>query len=422
MPSVAAIKPSDFNNLLPKMLLKPGDRVKAGTPLFYNKNNPQILFTSPLSGTVMEVVRSDKRLILEIPVQADAQTEYEDFGRHNPETMQPSDIIALLLKSGLFTFIRQRPYDTIPNPELIPRDIYISTFDSAPLAPDYQFILKDQLMYFQAGVTALSKLTTGKVMLGLDARIAGNIFSNISHAHITAFKGKHPAGNVGVQIHHTMPINKGELIWYVNPADVAVIGKLLLEGKYIAERLVAVCGPEAARPCYHKVIIGSAASVIPDIKDATDKTRLISGNVLSGSEISSRSFLEHYHHQLTCIPEGNYFELAGWAMPGFGKFSNSGLFFSKLFPKKKYSLDTNFHGGRRPFVMSGQYEKVFPFDIYPVYLLKAIITQDIDKMEALGIYEVSEEDFALCDFVCTSKMETQQIVQQGLELLRKEMS
>ncbi|HNW90256.1 MAG TPA: Na(+)-translocating NADH-quinone reductase subunit A [Bacteroidales bacterium] len=422
LPNIVAIKPADFINVLPKLLVSPGDHVNAGSPLFYNKFDENIIFTSPVSGIVSEPVRGDKRLILEIPVTTDPEIKYEQFGKQDVSSIDTDKIKSLLLKSGLWTFIRQRPYDIIPAADSKPRDIFVSTFDSSPLAPDYQFILKDSMACFQTGIDALAKLTTGKVLLGIDASIKANIFSGVKNAELNYFKGRHPAGNVGVQIHKTRPINKGETVWYLNPQDIAMIGKFFTEGIYDASRIIAVTGPEVKNPVYCKTIIGSKITQIVEGQARQEHIRHISGNVLTGSTIKNDGFMGYYHHQLTMIPEGDYYEFAGWAMPGFKKFSNSRVFFSWLFPGKKYDFDTNFHGGHRPFVVSGQYEKVFPFTIYPVYLIKAILAEDIEKMEALGIYEVSSEDFALCDYVCTSKTEAQQIVRQGLEMLRKEMS
>jgi len=419
---VYAIKPDDFIDVIPKLLVKPGDKIQAGDPLFFNKNNEKIIFTSPVSGIVLDPIRAEKRKIVEIPVKADTDIIYRKFEKQAIDSATADDIRSLLHVSGLWTFLRQRPFDIIPSVDSYPRDIYISTFDSSPLSPDYQFIIKDKIQYFQTGVNALAKLTKGNVCLGLDASIENNIFANIKNATLNYFKGIHPAGNVGLQIHKTKPINKGETIWYVNPQDVVMIGKLFEKGIYDAERIINISGQNAKSPTYIKTLIGAQINKIATSQNAEENSRFISGNVLTGVKILPDGFLGYYHHQLTIIPEGDYYEFAGWALPGISKFSNSRTFLSFLFPGKKFDFDTNFHGGNRPFVLSGQYEKVFPFNIYPVYLLKAILTEEIEKMEELGIYEVSEEDFALCDFVCTSKMETQQIIRKGLDIIRKEMS
>ncbi len=422
LPSVFAIKPPDFMGFQHKLHVKAGDKVLAGTPLLASKTNESIVITSPISGEVVDIVRGEKRVLLEVRIKSDETIKYEKFKEGSQIPSDKNEIINLLLQSGLWAMIRQRPFDTIPEPASIPRDIYISTFDSSPLAPDYGFILKGKENYLQTGVDALSKLTSGKIFLGLNAKADENsIFENLKNVEKNYFKGPHPAGNVGVQIHHTKPINKGESVWYVNIQDLVAIGKLMVDGIFDASRIIAVTGPEVDKPLYCQTYIGANISNLFQLKDNKKPLRFISGNVLTGDKIESDGYLGFYHHQITVIPEGDYFEFFGWALPGFKKFSNTRQFFSKLIPAPNYQLDTNYHGSERAYVMVGQYEKVFPFDIYPVYLIKAILTNDIDKMEELGIYEVSPEDFALCDFVCTSKIETQEIVRSGLEMLRKEL-
>lgn len=424
LPSVFAVKPPDFIGIQHKLLVKVGDRVMAGTPVLQSKTNESIIISSPVSGEVIDVVRGDKRALLEVRVKSDNAVDFIKFNdapSANPLTNE--QIIDLLLKSGAWAHIRQRPYDVIPNPKVQPRDIYISTFDSAPLAPDYGFILKGKENYMQAAVDALVKLTTGKVILGLNAKASDNGgFEALNNVERYYFEGPHPAGNIGVQIHHTKPINKGEVVWYINPQDLVTIGHLLVDGVYDASRIIAIAGPEVENPLYIKTYLGVSIDGLFKVNRPVEQLRFISGNVLTGDRIEPNGFLGFYHHQVSVIPEGNYYEFFGWAAPGAKKFSNSRTFISKLLAKVNFKLDTNYHGAERAYVMSGEYEKVFPFDIYPVYLIKAIMTNDIDRMEELGIYEVSSEDFALCDFVCTSKIETQQIVRNGLEMLRIEMS
>lgn len=423
LPSIFAIKPPDFIGFQHKLLVKVGDKVLAGTPILHSKINERIAITSPVSGEVVEVVRGEKRLLLEVRIKSDETIKYEQLRDNNQVPTDKEHIIDLLLRSGLWALIRQRPFDTIPEPTAIPRDIYISTFDSSPLAPDYSFILKGKESYLQTAVDVLSKLTTGKVNLGINTKAADNsIFENIKTVELYYFSGPHPAGNVGVQIHHTKPISKGETVWYINVQDLVAIGKLMVDGIFDASRIIAITGPEVNKPSYCQTYIGANISSMVQTKDSKLPFRYISGNVLTGDRIEHDGFLGYYHHQVTVIPEGDYYEFFGWAMPGLKKFSNTRQFFSKLIPTSSYKLDTNYHGSERAYVMTGQYEKVFPFDIYPVYLIKAILANDIDKMEELGIYEVSSEDFALCDFVCTSKIEVQDIVRNGLEMLRKEMS
>lgn len=423
LPSVFAIKPPDFIGLQHKLHVKVGGKVLAGTTLLSSKSNESIVVTSPVSGEVVDVVRGEKRVLLEVRIKSDETIKYEKFKEGSQIPSERNVIVDLLLKSGIWAMIRQRPFDTIPEPVAIPRDIYISTFDSSPLAPDFSFILKGKENYLQVGVDVLSKLTSGKVYLGLNAKADDNsIFENLKNVEKKYFAGPHPAGNVGVQIHHTKPINKGEAVWFVNIQDLVAIGKLMVDGIFDASRIIAITGPEVSKPAYCQVYIGANISNLVQLKDSKKPLRFISGNVLTGDRIESDGFLGYYHHQITVIPEGDYYEFFGWALPGLKKFSNTRQFFSKLIPTSNYQLDTNYHGAERAYVMVGQYEKVFPFDIYPVYLIKAILTNDIDKMEELGIYEVSPEDFALCDFVCTSKIETQEIVRNGLEMLRKEVS
>lgn len=421
-PAMVVAEPDCFAGFQPKLLVAPGDHVLAGTPVIANKYDERIVITSPVSGVVQEVVRGEKRHLHYVPVLPDENPGYEEFGNPGLGDLSREELRDLLLKSGLWALIRQRPYDVIPNPDIIPRDIYISTFDSSPLAPAYHKILASRSDDFQYGVNALRRLTDGEVHLGLDASIPDNPFTGISGAVLHYFRGPHPAGNVGVQIHHTLPLNKGETVWYLNPADVAAIGILLGTGRADFSRIIAITGPGIAKPHYVRTFAGADMASLLNGFVKPGNFRVVSGNVLTGTHSSLGGYLNFYHHQVTVIPEGDYYEFMGWASPGIHKFSNTRLFLSKLLPVSRFNFDTNYHGGHRPFVVTGQYEKVFPFDIYPVYLLKAIIINDIEKMEKLGIYEVSPEDFALCDYVCTSKTEAQDIVRQGLELMRKEMN
>jgi len=418
-----AIKPYDFLGLQPKLLVKTGDKVLAGSPLLYNKLNEKIIITSPISGEVIEIVRGEKRVINEIRIKGDENNSYLQFKESKNLLTKSDKIISLLLKSGVWALIRQRPYDIIPNLDVIPRDIYISTFDTSPLAPDYNYILKDNIKEIQVATDALAILTSGNVHFGINAKeYEHSIFESIKNVEKHYLTGPHPSGNVGVQIHHTKPINKGDIVWYIHVQDLVIIGKLLSVGIYDAKRVIAITGSEVNNPSYIQTYIGTNISELVKVKNTETPLRYISGNVLTGTKIEAQGFLGFYHHQITVIPEGEYYEFLGWAAPGMKKYSFSKLFVSKLIKPKKFKIDTNYHGSERAYVLSGQYEKVFPFDIYPVYLIKAILTEDIDKMEQLGIYEVTPEDFALCDFVCTSKSETQEIVRKGLELLRKEMS
>ncbi len=412
-----AVSPLDFENVTPKMLVKVGDKVKAGTPLFFDKNNPAVMFVSPVSGTVAAVNRGEKRKILSVVVTADSAVSYEEFDVPKVSSAARGEIRDLLLKSGLWAMLIQRPYGIIASPADTPKSIFVSAFDSAPLAPDYGFVLSGEGEALQKGFDVLAALTDGKVHLSYKADCAE---PKIKGVELHAFKGMHPAGNVGVQIHHIDPINKGEKVWTLNIQDVAIIGRLFLTGKVDMTRTIAVCGSEVVAPRYCRVIAG--ASVASIVKDNVREghVRYISGNVLTGRNVGADGFLGFYANSLTLIPEGDKFEFMGWAMPRFDKFSVSRAYFSWLCPNRKYDIDTNLHGGERPFVVTGLYEKYLPMDIYPMHLLKAIMAGDIDKMENLGIYEVVEEDFALCEFVDPSKIEMQQVIRDGINLMIKE--
>ncbi|MFP4471726.1 MAG: Na(+)-translocating NADH-quinone reductase subunit A [Bacteroidota bacterium] len=421
---IYAVKPIDFVGVFPKMLVHEGDKVKAGTQLFYDKYRDYIKFSSPVSGTVKEIRRGAKRVLLEITVEADPQQEYEDFGKADPNKLHRDEITGKLLQSGIWPVVRQRPYTVIANPKDNPKAIFISGFDTNPLAPDYDLIVHGHGEAFQTGLDALKKLTDGKIHLNLPAGVTvSKVFTNSKNVQINYFKGPHPVGNVGPQINKLDPLNKGEVVWHLRPQEVLTIGRLFLEGRYNAERIIALTGSEVLKPRYYKTKIG--ATIREFIKDnlKEGKLRVISGNPLTGCKIDKNGFISFYDSQVTVLPEGDYYELFGWATPGFGKFSYSRAFFSWLHSdKRKYKLDTNMHGGHRAFVMTGEMEKVFPFDIYPMQLIKAIMIEDIDAMENLGIYEVDEEDFALPEFIDTSKHNLQEIVRKGLDLMRKEMS
>ncbi|MCC7333373.1 MAG: Na(+)-translocating NADH-quinone reductase subunit A [Flavobacteriales bacterium] len=420
--SEIVLKPENFPTLIPKLLVKVGDKVKAGSPLFCDKENDKILFTSPISGEVVEINRAEKRRIVDVKVKSDGQSSYESFKQADTSSLTREEIIENLLKSGVWPFIRQRPYDVIANPAVKPKAIFISTFDSAPLAPDYSFVVHGQTEIFQAGLNALAKLTDGKVHLnnsGNDNVDAA--FSGAKNVQINRFYGPHPAGNVGIQAHHIDPVNKGEVVWVLRALDVLTIGKLFKEGKFDASRTVAFVGSKVKSPKYIKTVLGAKITDIVS-GNVEDGGRFISGNPLSGSQISANGHLGFYDYQLSVIPEGGNDQFFGWIAPGFDKFSLSRTFCSWLTPNKEYDLNTNCNGEERAFVVTGEYEKVFPMDIYPVYLVKAMITEDIDRMEQLGVYEVAPEDFALCEYACTSKISTQKIVREALNLVKKECS
>lgn len=417
------VKPPDFPGLTPKLSVKPGDRIKAGTALFSDKKRPEVRFTSPVSGTVKEVVRGDQRRILEVVVERSGN-EYEDFGKADVAKLRREEIIEKMLQSGLWSVVRQRPYHIVADPAGKPKSVFVSGFDTAPLAPDLNFIMDNSPAHlFQTGLNALTKLTDGKVHLVLNGDTTPSaILQNASGVEISYFSGPHPSGNVGVHIHHLDPVNKGEVVWYVNLQDVIAIGRLFEEGRYHPERFVAIAGPEVIDPGYYKVLSGIAVKKLAENNVREGEMRYISGNVLTGTNTGINGYLGFYDSLLTVLPEGRYHEFFGWAKPGINKFSFSRTFLSSLFRKNEYRLDTNMHGGHRAFVITGLYEKVVPMDILPMQLFKAILAGDIDAMENLGIYEVAEEDFALCEFICPSKTEIQTIIRQGIDMMIREMS
>ncbi len=418
-----SFKPSDFKGISrPKVLVNEGDNVKAGTPIFRDKQNEHVVFASPVSGEVVAVVRGEKRVPLEIRILADKQTEYVPFRTFSENELASVSVDVIkeqLLQSGVWANIIERPYGVVANPAHAPKSIFISCFDSHPLAPDYEFVFKGQEKYLQAGITALSKLLQkGKVVLGTKA---GSLFKSLKNAEIHEFSGPHPAGNVGVQIHHINPINKGEYVWTTTPYGLQQIGRLFLEGKYDASKIIAVAGSEIKSPQYYSVVSGTNIGKLIENNVKTDNVRYISGNVLTGEKIAKDSYLGFYHNQLTVIPEGNYHEFFGWVLPSSKKLSFSralGLFSFLSFSKPRV-LDTNIHGEERAFVQTGEFEKVMPMDILPSFLFKSIIANDFEAMEELGIYELLEEDVALCEFIDVSKMEFQSLLRKGLDALQE---
>ncbi len=419
-----ALKPEDFPGVTPKLLVRVDDEVKVGTPLFFDKYRPQILFTSPVSGKVSDIVRGEKRKILEVVITPEAEQVYETFEVPAVEAADREQIKSLLLNAGLWPMIIQRPYGIIANPQDTPKSIFVSGFDSAPLAPDMNFVLENEAENLETGFALLGKLTDGKVYLGLKNGTSG-VLNQVKNAEIRLFEGPHPAGNVGVQIHHIDPINKGDVVWTVDVQHVAMIGRFFRTGKVDMSKIIALTGSETAQPRYFSVITGLPINSIvrqKELRSQTGKVRIISGNVLTGRRVEPEGYLGFYSNQVTVIPEGDTYEFLGWGMPRLNKFSVSRSYFSWLSPKKHYRLDTNMNGGVRAYVVTGLYDKYLPMDIYPLYLLKAILAGDIDKMENLGIYEVIEEDFALCEFVDPSKTEMQAIIRQGIDLMIKELN
>ena len=456
--STYAVKPTDFVGLTPRLLVEEGQAVEVGDALFCDKHDERIHFTSPVNGHVKAIVRGEKRKLLEVVVEADGSSagsigsDYKSSPTQDlPRTTE--EIKAAMLQCGLWTMLRQRPFGTIAKPDDKPKAIFVSAFDSAPLAPDYDFVLQGREMFFAKGIEALTRLTDGLVHVCFRPRQnLSNLLEKGGHmgpplrVDIHYINGPHPAGNIGTQIAHIDPINKGDIVWTMNAQDVAVLGELVTTGIYRPEKVIAVAGPQTNNPHYYRIISGACvesivAAQVPnvdypkmDIEKATMGHRVISGNVLSGTQIAVDGFIGAYDNMITLLPEGNQSEFMGWLMPGLRKFSFSHTFLSGFMPKsickpfgiqlprfeRFWKYDTNLHGEERPFVVTGEFEKVFPFDIYPLQLIKACIVGDLDLMENLGIYEVEPEDFALCEFIDTSKTDIQAIIRQGLELAKKE--
>lgn len=416
-----AMKPSDFTGIVPRPVVKEGDRVKAGDALFVDKATEKIKFVSPVSGTVAGIDRGERRKILRFRVEADEVQESKTFDVKGWESFDAASAVKLLLESGLFAFFRQRPYDVIASADDTPRDIFVSTFSKMPLAADVAFVLNDREKDFCLGVDFLSHIAP--VHVGAAAEQEGAAFLAVEKADVNLFKGPNPAGNVGVQINHVNPVNKGEVVWTMAAENVAAIGALLRTGHTCLTRRIAVAGSQVKDAHYVETLLGAPlADVLKDNLAATDHVRIINGNPLVGTKSSTDDYLSAFVGEVTAIPEGdNVDEAFGWIAPRFNDYSTSHSYFSWLFgKKKKYNLDCRIKGGERHMIMSAEYERVFPMDIYPSYLIKALLTGDIDRQEALGIYEVAPEDFAVAEFIDSSKLELQRIVREGLDLLRKE--
>ena len=423
-PDLIAIRPDDFPGFTPRLLVREGDSVKCGSPVLCDKKRPEVLVASPVSGSVREIVRGDKRKLLAVVIEGDGRKEALDFGAKDPAGLDADAIRAAILGAGLWPFIIQRPYGIIANPADKPKAIFISAFDTAPLAADTEFILGDRIADLQKGIDALSKLTGGSVHIGLNAKNSESTpFRKLENATFHVFEGKHPAGNVGVQISHVCPVTKGSLVWTVSLTGLAAIGALFSTGRYSVRRKVAVAGPAAIEPAYADMYPGTPMSSLGAFFGNTDDLRIVSGGILSGKTVGRDGFLGFYDSTVTVLREGLEPELLGWANPLRLKlFSTDRCYFSWLMPWRRYDMDTNLHGGPRAFVMSdGYYAKVLPMDIYPVYLLKACLAGDIDKMEKFGIYEVIPEDLALCEFIDPSKNYIQEIIANGIRLMLKEM-
>ena len=429
-PNHVSIKPADFTYLTPKMQVKVGDEVLAGDIVFVDKDKPTTGVASPVSGEITEIIRGEKRRILEVKILADKEIRYKDFGSASPAKMSREDVLARLSESGALAFFVERPFGGTVNADQMPRDIFVTGFDSNPLAADFDFALHGKEELVKTALEVIAKLTEGTVYVGLSAKAGhGAIFEKsrgLEHVEFNSFQGQHPVGNVGVQIHATKPINKGETVWTISAYDLAIIGGVFSEGKFDASRNVAVAGPGVKTPKYIKTIVGAPIGDIVSGNVNDDKEyRLVSGSPLSGTQVSAEGNLGYFDNQVVALEEGHspkFVATEGWLSLGFKRFSASKAYPTWLLGRnKQYNIDTNLNGEHRSFVVSGQYEKVFPFNIYPVHLLKAIMANDIEAQEALGIYEVLPEDFALCDFVCTSKIDAQVILADGLKSLKAEL-
>ena len=420
--NVYAIQLSDFHGIIPKMLKKVGDKVQAGEAIFYNKTNEAMKFAAPVSGEVSEIVRGDRRRILTIKISADKEQKHASVASVNVDTANAETIKKHLLATGCWPFISQRPYAIIANPEVAPKAIFVSAYASAPLAADYDYVLAGKEAELQAAVTALGKLTEGAVHVSVGKK-SNSPLSVLNGITLHKVSGPHPSGNVGTQINKIDPVNKGEVVWTVTPQDLVIIGELLLTGKFNAERTIALVGSSVKKPKYYKTKIGSEVAAFVYASGVhTENIRVIGGDVLTGAKVNPDGYLGYYNNTVTVIPEGDDYDLFGWNKPVFNKVSTSrALTFSWMMPNKKFDLNTNTNGEHRAFVVTGSYEEVFPLDMYPMQLLKACMVKDLDEMEALGMYEVAPEDFALTEFVCVSKQPHQEIIREGLDLMYKEI-
>lgn len=420
--NVYAIQLSDFHGIIPKMLKKVGDKVQAGEAVFYNKTNEAMKFAAPVSGEISEIVRGDRRRILTIKISADKEQKHTSVASVNVDAANAETIKNHLLATGCWPFISQRPYAIIANPEVAPKAIFVSAYASAPLAADYDYVLAGKEAEMQAAVTALGKLTEGDVHVSV-GKNSNSPLSGLNGVTLHKVSGPHPSGNVGTQINKIDPVNKGEVVWTVTPQDLIIIGELLLTGKFNAERTIALVGSSVKKPKYYKTKIGAeVATFVYSSGVHTENIRVIGGDVLTGAKVNPDGYLGYYNNTVTVIPEGDDYDLFGWNKPVFNKVSTSrAMTFSWMMPNKKFDLNTNTNGEHRAFVVTGSFEKVFPLDMYPLQMLKACMVKDLDEMEALGMYEVAPEDFALTEFICVSKQPHQQIIREGLDLMYKEI-
>jgi Na+-transporting NADH:ubiquinone oxidoreductase subunit A len=425
-PETFAVKPADFQGVyMPKLMVKEGDNVKAGSPLFHDKKQENIIFTAPVSGEVVEIIRGEKRKLLAVKILADKTIEYASFNKYSVSevaNLSKDKAKEQLLSSGVWLNLVQRPFGIVADPNETPKSIFISAFDSSPLAPDYNVLFKGQEQFFQIGIDILKKLTSGPIHLNVHTeREISAVFSQVKGVELNKFSGPHPSGCVGVQIHHLDPISKGDIVWTINPFGVIQIGKLFLNGVYDCSKIVALAGSEVKDPQYYKTYTGSSIKNMIEGNLKQPHVRFISGNVLTGTRIEQDGHIGFYDNLVSVLPEGDQYEFLGWILPSAKKLSFSRAFglLSFLNPKREFLMDTNTHGEPRAFVQTGVFEQVTPMDILPTFLIKSIIAEDFDEMEALGIYEIIEEDLALCEFVDVSKHKVQQILREGLDLIQQ---
>ncbi len=417
-----AIQPPNFRGIfpIPKMMVKVGDTVAAGDPLFYDKDTPSAKYCAPVSGKVTAINRGAKRSIIEVVIEADANVHYKELDVVDVNKVSREELVSFLAENGAWAFLRQRPYNVMADMEVTPANIFISTFDTAPLAPDNAFVMKGKEAAFAKGVEVLKKLTSGDVHIGLKAGANNDVFKGTGAVE-HEFSGQHPTGNVGIQIHHIAPISGDKPVWTVGVQDVATIGNLFLEKRFNAQRIVVLTGDQLKQPTYVETFLGANLKELLKDNLPTEKVRVISGDVLSGEGKDATQFLNFYDDQVTVIKEGDYYETFGWLIPSTRRPTVSKTFVSGLLGSKKpVDADTNQHGERRAFVVTGEYEKFLPMDIYPQHLFKNIIIGDYEKIEGLGIYELVEEDVALCEFACTSKQPLQAILREGLDYMQEQ--
>ncbi len=419
---IFAIFPDDYRFFEPRLEVKVGDEVEVGSVLLVDKHRPWVKVVSPVSGHVEDILRGKRRKLLEVRIKVAKEFAYKHFEVGNWRDWDGSYLRQVLIDSGMWSSLLQRPFGVIPDQDSKPKAIHISTFDTAPLAPDYQYIFADDLEALQVGVEVLAKAGSCPVFLNLDARVGKNIFSQIKGVRQIGFVGPHPSGNVGVQVHHLTPVTKDDSVWTIDLQEVVFIGRLFLTGKLDFRRRIALAGSCVRNRGYYSVLPGVNLRTLLENNLLRENCRVISGNVLTGKKERINGFLHRFDNMITVIPEGNYSELFGWLKPGWNKYSFSRTFLGHFRRNKKWDLDTNMHGQLRPFVLTGLIDKVLPMRIMPEFLLKAIIAEDIEKMENLGIYDVIEEDLALSEFVCSSKIEIQQLVRKGIKLMLEQLS